>query len=187
MTKLNSNKFKFSDFFKKQNPIYNEEYLTNGHFMVKTSVLNKKQLEMINIYPQNENKIIGLIKGVIQPAEDKKMIIEFTPEFVKFKVYDKRLDEIHDMLLMGFKEEIYSIRKDYYDFIISNKCKIFIIDDSRVNPYGIFNSDKEMIGIVLPMLTDTLEDAITYSDYIKQLEDKAKAKRLLKINKEVDK
>ena len=184
MAKLNLNKFKFSDFFKKQNPIYNDEYLTNGHFMVKTSVLTKKQLEMINTYPQNENTIIGLVKGVIQPAEDKKMIIEFVPEFVKFKVYDKRLDEIHDILSMGYKEEIYSIRKDYYNFIISSKCKVFIIDDSRVNPYGIYNDSKELIGIVLPMITDSLEDAITYSDYLKQLEDKAEARRLLKINKE---
>ena len=178
MAKVNLNKFKFADLFKTKNPIYNNEYLTNGHFMVKTSILTKKQLEAINTYEQDDAVIKNLIKGVIELEEDKKVITEFTPELIVFNMHTREKDKIvetFNVLIMeldlGKGKVNFSMREDYYNFIVSNKCKVFITNENVNSPLGIYNSDNNFVGIVLPARATIVdENTMTYLDHLKELE-----------------
>ena len=169
-------KYNFKDFFKER-LIHNNEWVTNGHFLIKKSILTKGQQKMINKHTQDDNKVtqlLSIIDTTKEQFEHTKEQLEFIPESIFKSNYNVVCNSNKDLAL----------REDYYNFLINRGCRIYKGNGS-VNPAPILKDD-ELIGIILPFrITEGLiNDLMSYDDYITQLKQEQQAKEeLKKLNK----
>lgn len=184
--------YNFKKFFSERTPIHNDEWVTNGHFLIKKSELKKSQLNYINDFPQEESTINSL-KTMIKNESEKDIITEFIPETIAEVNQIKPIETTYNVVIMerdrgykGCNENIsvihISLKEEYYNFIQNLKCKVFIVNNDAVNPLSIYNSNNEFVGIVLPHRTapEVIKDANSYKEYIEKQE-------IEQMNKDIDK
>ena len=136
-------KYDFKKFFGQKNPMHNNEYVTNGHLMIKKSVLRKSQIEFINTYEQDEKTINNLVNGVIKPIFDKTTIAEFIPSLIG----KNTIDRIYNGLYMEYNNKEYCVIEVYYNFIKNLKCTLNITDsDGNFSPLIILDTEGEKVG-----------------------------------------
>lgn len=155
--------YNFKNFFTECTPIHNDEWVTNKYFMIKKSVLKKSQLDYINSFEQNDITINKLKENVIKKEINKPIITEFIPNFIGVsRPYDVVFMEL------GKNRNKIGIQKEYYNFIKSIKCNVYIIDYTNTfNCLAIYNNN-EFVGIILPVKLDNVTDIENYKEYIER-------------------
>lgn len=179
-------KYSFKSFFEddyntKVRAYHNDEWVSNGHFAIKKSILTKTHLKVVNKHPQDIemiNKLINIAKNSKKifndKREDKKT--QFIPDFIMkdfpknigITVYDSNLDVL--------------LRQDYYNFITDRKCKIYM-GAGRLNPLIVYNKNNEFVGIILPVRTnkkDITKEGENYQNYITELEKEQQEQKRIK-------
>jgi len=169
--------YNFKKFFN-TNRIFNEEYVSNGHFIIKRLALTKTQNNYINTFENKDNRIDNVIRTYNMSIEKeyKYDSIEFKPESIT---------EIHSTdedYMTLINENNIVIKEEYYNFIISIKCRAFYVEDIKL--CYIYNSDNEIIGIVMPVrvLPDDISRSTNYSEYIALQKTKREEKKDSKQN-----
>jgi len=167
--------------------IHNSEYVTNKHILIKKSILKKSQLAFINQFPL-DTKLIQSLSKTIENESRKPIITEFIPQSIlEDNLYNIIVTEL-DGGYKGDNESIFkvypAIQEEYYNFILSLRCKIFIVNNDQVNPLVIYNNDNEFVGIVLPVKVKycDIPNAKNYIDYLAELKLEQDAKELVKQN-----
>jgi len=139
-------KYNFKKFFNTGYRIANDEYVSNGHFIIKRKVLTKAQNNFIDGF-QEDDRIDFIIK-TLRECIDKEYIyntIEFTPETITdIKNDDKVYQAVID-------KDNFTIREEYYNFFKSKKCRIVKVEGELSKPAYIYNNDNAVVGIVLPV------------------------------------
>lgn len=183
--------YNFKNFFSEKHPaIHNNEYVSNALFLIKKSILKKSQLEFVNSFPMNETKM-QQIQHIVENESKKSIISEFIPQLIiknykdNFNYYNILIMELEN----GYKNvsdwlsKIHPvIQEKYYNFILSLKCKVCIINKDQYSTLAIYNNDNEFVGIILPVkVTDTL-NAQDYNEYLDNLKVEQDVKKLSKQN-----
>lgn len=169
---MSKTKFSFSSFFKDvepENVIYNDEWVTNGHFLFKRSILTKTLSKPLLKYPEGDMRKLNFVMDIIR--DEKKnfdnRISEPTP-FVPDLIFRVRLkNDIKDRLCVYNKKSGIILRNDYYNFFTSRKCKIYK-GTSKTSPAIIVDKNSEFVGILLPAIVDgtTVGKGINYDEYV---------------------
>jgi hypothetical protein len=165
--------YNFRNFFITKSPIHNEEYVTNGYFLIKKSELKKSQLDYINSFEMNE-PIINSLQTMLKNEFEKSITAEFIPHLIKTNV---------NVLIMNCDNENISfshvaIMEEYYNFVTTLKCKVFIVNNNSLNPLSIYNSNNEFVGVILPyrITESVITDTQDYKDYLNNKEVEREAK-----------
>jgi len=178
--------FNFKSLFS-ETPIHNSEYFSNKHFLIKKSTLKKSQIDFINSFPFDTQLIQSLSK-TLENESRKPIITEFVPQTI---LEDTEYTTLIMELDRGYKpynestSKIYpAIKEEYYNFILSLKCKIFIVNNDSVNTLAVYNSNNEFVGIVLPIRVKDCDipNAHNYIEYLNNLKLEQEAKELAKQN-----
>jgi len=139
-------KYNFKKFFNTGYQIANDEYVSNGHFIIKREVLTKAQNNFVNGF-QEDDRIDFIIK-TFRECIDKEYIyntIEFIPEMIAdIKNDDKVYQAVID-------KDNFAIREEYYNFFKSKKCRTVKVEGDLSKPAYIYNNDNTIVGIVLPV------------------------------------
>ncbi len=161
--------------------LQNDEWISNGHFVFKKSLLTKAQKRLLEAYPQDQSKVKDILLPVLNDTSDyfqrQEKHFEFAPEVI---VQNKNGD---CNIFYNNKLEI-AFNGEYYNFFISKKCKIYR-GNGPYNPAPIFRGF-EFMGVLLPIRIDkkALDYAIDYNKYITQIKQEQEAKeKLKKLNK----
>ncbi len=169
---MSKTKFSFSSFFKDVEPknvIYNEEWVTNGHFIFKKSILTKTLLKPLLKYPEGDMKKLNFVMDIVK--DEKKNFdnessepILFVPDLI-FKVRLK--NDIKDRLCVYNKKSNVTLRNDYYNFFTSRRCKIYK-GTSKASPTIIVDKNLEFVGILLPAIVcdTTIRKGTNYDEYV---------------------
>ncbi len=169
---MSKTKFSFSKMLKsvpKANVIYDDEWVTNGHFLFKRSILTKTLLKPLLKYPEGDMKKLNFVMDIIK--DEKKNFdnqssetILFVPDLI-FKVCLK--NDIKDRLYVYNKKSGITLRNDYYNFFTSRRCKIYK-GTSKVSPTIIIDKNLEFVGILLPAIVHdtTIGKGIKYDEYV---------------------
>jgi len=135
----------------------------------------------------DESKI-KQIQQIIENEFRKPIITEFIPQLIfKDNEYNTLITEL-DRGYKGCNESISkvypAIKEEYYNFILSLKCKIYLVNNDQVNPLAIYNSDNEFVGVVLPVYTkdNTINESQNYNEYLDQLKADQEVKKLRQEN-----
>lgn len=178
-------KYNFKDFFK-DNIIHNNEWVTNGHFLIKKSILTKGQQNFINKHPEDNNRlniILPTVKTAMELFDDIKEPQEFIPESIfEVESHTKAGTEIFKALYNSQLE--LALKEEYYNYFTNIGCKI-CKGNGSVNPTLIFKNS-EFVGILLPVRAreEKRQKEISYDTYITQLKQEQQAKEeLKKLNK----
>ena len=170
-----------------ETPIHNEEYFSNKHFLIKKSTLKKSQLEFINSVPL-DTTLINSLSQTLKNESRKPIIIEFIPQSI---LEDAEYNTLIMELDRGYKpynestSKIYpAIKEEYYNFIQSLNCKIFIVNNDQVNTLAIYNSNNEFVGILLPIKVkdSNIINAQNYNEHLDNLKSEQEANKLSKLN-----
>lgn len=154
--------YNFKKFFD-INKIHNEEYVSNGHFVIKRTTLTKAQNNFVNTF-QNDSRIESIMKTFHSFVNDeyKYNTSEFIPELI---VMINGTDEDYQTVI---DKDHYAIKEEYYNFIKSLKCRIFKVEKELMKPAFIYNEDNILIGIIVPVRVQPsdVEKATSYNEYI---------------------
>jgi len=182
--------YNFKNFFTEKSPlIHNEEYVSNKHFLIKKSVLKKSQLEYIsNNNSPVDTKLIQSLSVTLENESRKSIITEFIPQLIsKDNEYNTLITEL-DKGYKGCNESISkvypAIQEEYYNFILSLKCKVFIVSNDQYSTLSIYDSNHEFVGIVLPVMTkdNAINEAQNYNEYLDQQKIELEVKKLRQEN-----
>lgn len=170
--------YNFKNFFVDQKPIHYDVYFSNGHFLLNKSILKKSQLEYINSFEMQEDKIKGILP-IFKKSEDEDVIREFNPTHLGVIPQDG-LKATYNFVLEKVESSYVAMKEEYYNFIQSAKCKIYVIN----NMLSVWNKDNEFIGIVMTVRAkpEQIEKAIDYNSYIISLQKKEEQKKQDKLN-----
>lgn len=160
---------------------HNDNWISNGHFVVKKSILTKTYLRVVEKYPQDEeamNKVVSIAKASRKifesKAEDEK--VQFVPDFI-MKDFSKNTGNVLYDSNLGV-----ILRQDYYNFITDRKCKIYM-GEGRLNPLVIYDKDGEFAGIIMPVRSngiDIAKEGENYKDYITELKQEQQEEKMAK-------
>ncbi|HHV27969.1 MAG TPA: hypothetical protein GXX63_12355 [Tissierellia bacterium] len=175
-------KYNLKSFFEDR-VIQNDEWVSNGHFLFKKSILPKRQQQMLEKFSQNKDKLNQILKIAEDAKESFMNSGEQSEEFLPELVFEYMLNGIKRDGLYNSKLQI-AFNLEYYNMFMKNKCKIYKGNGSY-NP-AIILKNNEFVGILMPVRTtpEGLKNAITYEDYITQIkQDQAAKTELKKLNK----
>lgn len=145
---------------------HNDNWVSNGHFVVKKSILTKTHLRVVEKYPQDEetmNKVVSMAKASKKLFENKteNEKAQFLPDFI-MKDFSKNTGNVlydSDLEVM--------LRQDYYNFITDRKCKIYM-GDGRLSPLVIYDKDGEFAGAIMPVRSNEIDIAKEGESYKSQ-------------------
>lgn len=155
-------KYNFRKFFNTGYRIANDEYVSNGHFIIKREMLTKAQNNFVNDF-QEDDRIDFIIK-TFRECIDKEYIYN-TIEFIPKAITDFK--NIRDYQIIIDKDN-YAVREEYYNFFKSKKCRIVKVEGELSKPAYIYNNDNAVVGIVLPVrLTPSqIKKVIPYNESV---------------------
>jgi len=174
MKKINFKEFFTNDISYSNKAIHNSEYASNTHFLIKKTELKSNQLEFVNSFPEADINYNNQFSQIVSSQSKIDIDMEFKPERI-------HIGHDHNIVIMG---EV-GIKEGYLNFLKSLKCKLFIMkSDKKWNPLSVYNSDNELVGVVLPIKLDMTKtsESIAYSEYINNLKLEHEAKELSKQN-----
>lgn len=149
--------YNFKNFFKKC-CVHDNDFFSNSHFLLKKSILTKKQQEYINNFKENPEKINFILERFKDFFNtNREDLIEFIPTHVTT-----------DYKYITDQKIVFN--KEYYNFITAKGCKIYYYD--ILKPAPVYKNDK-CIGIIMPVENAKLQ-LITLTEYKKQKYQKKK-------------
>ncbi len=156
----------FRDFFD-YGRIATQDWVSNGHFIIKRSELRKTQNAFVDTFPEDyrANSIKEVYDNIVDKYHKYSGLndVEFVPKFIDFDFEDSGK---HYNILIDKNNVI--IREEYYNFVKSLKCKlIYNTEDTTI--LIIFNKDNDIVGVLLPIrvkgLGVVLERSKNYNNY----------------------
>lgn len=153
-------KYNFKKFFKsveKGMSITDDQFVTNGHFIVKKEYLRKPQKDFIE--SEKEGLFAGTknteqyIKTLYKVLDDAKSMsynedpTEFVPVYIGEECYKKSTKPFKVVLSENYK----CIKEEYYNFFKDIKGEIYYYPQlSDIIPFPVYK-DGEMIGLIFPV------------------------------------
>ena len=159
-------KYNFKKFFR-TTTIHNDEWVTNGHFLINKSFLTGSQLKFIEEHPKNNgkiNQIFSTLTTAKELFEESKEHQEFVPELIM-----EVEQQYHNSYNAIYNSNIeLAVKEEYYNYFITRGCKIYKGNGS-LNPALLYKGD-EFVGILLPVKVDIelKMSAKDYNDYLAQ-------------------
>jgi len=167
--------YNFKNFFKDKK-VHNSEYVSNAHFIIKRSLLTKKQNEFIDTFETNEQlarNIVGILEDVIKNESDME-VEQYIPTLINTKFVNKiKYNIVINNCDIAIKEE-------YYNFFKSLKCKLYYnARGSKYAPLIIYDEENNIVGLVCTVRVkpEELNNVIDYNTYITEQTQKTKEKR----------
>ena len=112
-------KYSLKSFFK-ENILQNKELCSNGHFIIKKSILTKSQIKTIEKLSWDDERIKGL-EDILEAEREKFNINtkeEFTPDIISY-----------DLKMLYDSKNKVALNHKYYSFFKDKRC---IIDRKSV-------------------------------------------------------
>jgi hypothetical protein len=180
-------KYNFKKFFDKYKMV-NDEFASDGHFIIKRSYLKKSQNEFVSTFTPNTHD--DLIKQCYNKTDsdtskyDSKL---FEP------VYVTKHTEKNEEYNIFINSDNFGVKEDYYNFIKDIKCRIFYFPElSKTTPMAIYEEDNgkynynypDLVGIIFPCNIVRVEDEnrINYNTYINTIKEQEEQKQQSKEN-----
>jgi hypothetical protein len=180
-------KYNFKKFFDKYKMV-NDEFASDGHFIIKRSYLKKSQNEFVSTFTPNTHD--DLIKQCYNKTDsdtskyDSKL---FEP------VYVTKHTEKNEEYNIFINSDNFGVKEDYYNFIKDIKCRIFYFPElSKTTPMAIYEEDNgkynynypDLVGIIFPCNIVRVEDEnrINYNTYINTIKEQEEQKQQSKQN-----
>lgn len=169
--------YNFKNFFRDKK-IHNSEYVSNAHFIIKRSLLTKKQNEFVDTFELNEQlakTVVNALYGVIKRESDME-VKQYIPEFINTNFIASNSEKYNIVIN---KSEI-AIKEEYYNFFKSLKCKLYYdTKASNYSPVIIYDEENNIVGLVcsVKVSPEAINNAIDYNNYI------AEQKQIAKQNK----
>jgi len=117
--------YNFKKFFN-INKIYNDEFVSNGHFIIRRSALTKSQNSFIDTFEKNDSRLESVI-NIFNQAVAQEYSLD-TAEFNPISITEITSDTSGDYQAVIDDEDI-AIKDEYYNFFKSIKCRIFKVMD----------------------------------------------------------
>lgn len=169
--------YNFKNFFKDKK-VHNSEYVSNAHFIIKRSLLTKKQNEFIDTFEENEQlakNVVNILNDVVKREPDMD-VEEYIPDFININFVSSSGEKYNIVIN---KDEIV-IKEEYYNFFTSLKCKLYYdTKASKYAPLVIYDKENNIVGIVCTVRVkpEELNNVIDYNTYITEQTQKTKEKR----------
>lgn len=171
--------YNFKKFFN-INKIHNDEFVSNGHFIIRRSALTKSQNSFIDTFEKNDSRLESVI-NIFNQAVAQEYSLD-TAEFNPISITEITSDTSGDYQAVIDDEDI-AIKDEYYNFFKSIKCRIFKVKDNRIKPLYLYD-EEGLVGIVVPVrITQTDKNkAVNYDEYLNLQKDKEDQKKVSKQN-----
>ena len=169
--------YNFKNFFKDKK-VHNSEYVSNAHFIIKRSLLTKKQNEFIDTFETNEQlarNIVGILEDVIKNESDME-VEQYMPTLINTKFVD--VNKIKYNIVINNCD--IAIKEEYYNFFKSLKCKLYYnARGSKYAPLIIYDKENNIVGLVcgVKVKPEDINNAIDYNAYIAEQKQKTKEKK----------
>jgi len=169
--------YNFKNFFKDKE-VHNSEYVSNGHFIIKRSLLTKKQNEFIDTFEPNEQlakNIVNILLYVIKRESDMELE-QYIPESININFVPLSGKKYNIVIN---KNEI-AIKEEYFNFFKSLKCKLYYdTNASKYAPLIIYDKENNIVGLVcgVKVKPKDINNAIDYNNYIAEQKQKSREKR----------
>lgn len=153
--------------------VQNEEWVCQGHFLIKKSILTKTELKYIN--PKSED---GYINQLIDSANSMKDRLEALGNRIIFNPTSLDLDDNKEVNILYDGLNKIAINKEYYNMFTKKGC-ILYKGENKLDPILIYKND-EFVGLLMLInIKDNFKGKINYKNYISELEEKKQAKKEL--------
>ncbi len=169
-------RYNFKNFFKDKK-VHNSEYVSNAHFIIKRSLLTKKQNEFIDTFEENEQlarNIVGILEDVIKNESDME-VEQYIPTLINTKFVDVNNNKYNIVI-----NNYIAIKEEYYNFFKALKCKLYInTRGSKYAPLIIYDQENNIVGLVcgVKVKPEDINNAIDYNAYIAEQKQKTKEKK----------
>ena len=169
--------YNFKNFFKDKK-VHNSEYVSNAHFIIKRSLLTKKQNEFVDTFEPNEQlakNIVNILLDTIKRESDMELE-QYIPESININFVSSSGEKYNIVIN---KDEIV-IKEEYFNFFKSLKCKLYY--DTKASKYApliVYDKENNIVGIVCTVRVkpEELNNVIDYNTYITEQTQKTKEKR----------
>jgi hypothetical protein len=169
--------YNFKNFFKDKK-VHNSEYVSNAHFIIKRSLLTKKQNEFVDTFEPNEQLakgVVNILNDVIKNEPDME-VEQYIPTLINVNFVDT--NNIKYNIVINNCE--IAIKEEYYNFFKSLKCKLYFnTRGSKYAPLIIYDEENNIVGLVcgVKVKPEDISNAIDYNTYITEQTQKTKEKR----------
>lgn len=177
-------RYNFRSFFKGKEPVHNSEWVTNGYFLIKKSILTKSQNNFVNGFDMKENTIKQLEKNILESEMKKDRVTEFIAETINDSISVKIGEqEIKSIVFCTVEHEsiniTFCLNAEYYHFLKALKCNIYITEGYNTRGSLFIYKNDEFMGLVMPFRAEekNLIDAINYKDWERQQEEEKQRKK----------
>ena len=169
--------YNFKKFFKDKK-VHNSEYVSNAHFIIKRSLLTKKQNEFIDTFEPNEQlakKMMNILLDTIKRESDMELK-QYIPEFININFVSSSGEKYNIVIN---KDEIV-IKEEYFNFFKSRKCKLYY--DTKASKYApliVYDKENNIVGLVcaVKVKPEELNHVTDYNTYITEQKQKIKKKK----------
>lgn len=169
--------YNFKKFFVDKK-IHNSEYVSNAYFIIKRSLLTKKQNEYIDTFDQNEQlakNIVNILNDVIKSESDME-VEQYIPKLINVNFVDTN-NQKYNIVINNYD---IAIKEEYYNFFQSLKCKLYYnTRGSKYAPLIIYDKENNIVGLVcgVKVKPEDINNAIDYNNYITEQKQKSKEKK----------
>lgn len=169
--------YNFKKFFKDKK-VYNSEYVSNAHFIIKRSLLTKKQNEFVDTFEPNERlakNMMNILLDTIKRESDMELE-QYIPESININFVSSSGEKYNIVIN---KDEIV-IKEEYFNFFKSRKCKLYY--DAKASKYApliVYDKENNIVGLLcgVKVKPEDINNAIDYNNYITEQKQKSKEKK----------
>lgn len=169
--------YNFKNFFKDKK-VHNSEYVSNAHFIIKRSLLTKKQNEFVDTFEPNEQLakgVVNILNDVIKNEPDME-VEQYIPKLINVNFVDTN-NQKYNIVINNYD---IAIKEEYYNFFQSLKCKLYYnTRGSKYAPLIIYDKENNIVGLVcgVKVKPEDINNAIDYNNYITEQKQKSKEKK----------
>lgn len=170
-------RYNFKKFFKDKK-VYNSEYVSNAHFIIKRSLLTKKQNEFVDTFEPDEQlakNMVNILLDIIKRESDMELE-QYIPEFININFVSLSGEKYNIVI----NKDGIVIKEEYFNFFKSLKCKLYYnTRGSKYAPLIIYDEENNIVGLVcgVKVKPEDINNAIDYIAYIAEQKQKSKEKR----------
>ncbi len=169
--------YNFKNFFKDKK-VHNSDYVSNAYFIIKRSLLTKKQNEFVDTFEPNEQlakNIVNILLDTIKRESDMELE-QYIPESININFVSSSGKKYN----VVFNSNEIAIKEEYYNFFTSLKCKLYYdTKASKYAPFVIYDKENNIVGLVCgeKVKPEDINNAINYNNYITEQKQKSKEKK----------
>lgn len=169
--------YNFKKFFKDKK-VHNSEYVSNAYFIIKRSLLTKKQNEFVDTFEPNEQlakNIVNILLDTIKRESDMELE-QYIPESININFVSSSGEKYN----VVFNSNEIAIKEEYCNFFTSLKCKLYYdTKASKYAPLVIYDKENNIVGLVcgVKVKPEDINNAIDYNNYITEQKQKKQRKK----------